>query len=92
MINGIYTIFDRVAGANQLICAPSDLMAKRMFADAFHANNSFIAKHADDFVLMKIGTIDTETCEIMPIIDEICEATDFIKTEKTDEKEDKNEN
>lgn len=81
---GIYTIFDRVAGANQLMVLSSDAMAKRLFSDNVSAPDkldkpNYIRAHAEDFVLCKLGYINNQTGEIRGEYEEILEACDILK-------------
>lgn len=81
---GIYTIFDRVAGANQLMVLANDAMAKRLFSDNVSAPDrpekpNYIREHAEDFVLCKLGHINNQTGEIRGEYEEILEAYDILK-------------
>lgn len=81
---GIYTIFDRIAGANQLMVLANDAMAKRLFSDNVSAPDrpekpNYIKAHAEDFVLCKLGYINNQTGEIRGEYEEILEACDILK-------------
>lgn len=88
MKHNLYTIFDRVAGCNAIMTLPNDALAVRTFKEVLfdkkkdqHGNiilNQF-QKSPDDFVLVKLGTIETETGEIEPCYTEILEAQEVVK-------------
>lgn len=65
---GIYTVRDLVAqsflGGLQLHKHPAP--AIRTFADAAKAPETLINQHLDDFELVRVGWLDSETLEIEP--------------------------
>lgn len=80
MKQGLYTIFDKVAGINAVLQLPSDEVAKRYFKTAFKKNENFAA-NAADYIGIKLGTIDTETGEIEPTYEELIDCYDYLKME-----------
>lgn len=80
----IYTYFDRVAGANQLMVLPNEAMAVRLFQDMVNQKGTaekpnYIREHAEDFVLARLGYINNQTGEIRGEYEEIKEAYDIVK-------------
>lgn len=94
---GIYTYFDRIAGANQLMVIPNEPMAIRLFTDMVSKkgtseNPNYIREHAEDFVLARLGFINNQTGEIRPDYEEIKEAYDIVKNTMEAQSETRTEN
>lgn len=94
---GIYTYFDRVAGANQLMVIPNEPMAVRLFTDMINQKGTaekpnYIREHAEDFVLARLGYINNQTGEIRGEYEEIKEAYDIVKNNMETKDERRKEN
>lgn len=88
----IYTYFDRVAGANQLMVLGNEAMAVRLFTDLVSQKGTpekpnYIREHAEDFVLARLGYINNQTGEIRGEYEEIKEAYDIVKNQMGEENE-----
>ena len=79
----IYTIMDRVSGANQLMTSPENTEKAmiRAFTDIVLKNET-ISRHAEDYVLVKLGQMDQQTGEIEGAYNEIFEASDIVRNTK----------
>lgn len=88
MKNGLYTVFDRIAGVSQVVQLPNDTIALRFFRNAFQDNESF-KKNASDFVGVRIGWIDTENAEIEADYEELIECYEVQKGGEEMKNEDK---
>lgn len=69
MTKGIYAIMDTVArelaGTVPLHVFAHPTAAIRFFGDVINSPNSGIGAHLDDYTLLELGTIDTETGAII---------------------------
>lgn len=68
MRKGIYAILDTVANdiGGQLLMLPNPTTAIRTFADIAQAKGTTVNAHVDDYVLIELAQIDTETGLITP--------------------------
>lgn len=67
MILGIYTVFDRKAGAHlQPFYARSDAEAMRMIKETLLSGKSKLCAFPEDFHLYSLGDFDDQTGEIQP--------------------------
>lgn len=69
MTHFLYVVLDVVAQATAgpVITVPSDAVARRMFSDAVQAPGSILGTHPSDFILYKIGELDTSTGIVTPL-------------------------
>ncbi len=80
MSQAIFTIFDKKLNEIQTcIVRQNRLIAIREFEDLCKAENSFLAKHPEDYKLIQIGILDGEKGIIDTTIVDIMEATDAVK-------------
>ena len=80
MIKKIYAVYDKKAQTELgLFEQPNDLVAIRDFSQVCAKEDSQIAKFADDYELMCLGTIDTETGIIKSDVKTIAQAKEYIK-------------
>lgn len=84
MNEGIYIVRDMQVGA--IAAGPfrckNNAQAVRMFSDAADDKNGLFYKHPAHFCLMRIGSIDSESCLITDHNNEtLCIAADFVKGE-----------
>lgn len=68
MVKLIYTVFDVVAGQQigPLLLLPNDGVARRAFQDALLGDGSNLASHPSDYVLLRVGSMDVESCVVSP--------------------------
>lgn len=80
---GIYTVFDRVAGASQVFTAPDDKVAirslKNHVADEVKKGTGFLTSNSDDLVLKRLGYLEIGTGEIEADSKELQEVYDIVK-------------
>lgn len=69
MVKGIYGVYDLVSGdlVGPLWLFPSDRPAERMLSDLVRAPDSMVSQHPDDFCLVKVGSIDLETLQVIDV-------------------------
>ena len=84
MNEGMYIVKDTQIGA--IAAGPfrckNNAQAVRMFSDACEDKNGLFWKHPAHFCLMRIGSIDGETCLITDVLEvTLCVASDFVKGE-----------
>lgn len=84
MKEALYIVKDMQIGA--IAAGPfrckNNAQAVRMFSDASEDKNGLFYKHPAHFCLMRIGSIDSETCLITDVQTEtLCLASDFVKGE-----------
>lgn len=62
MRTGLYTIYDAVANdtVGMVMTARAEAPAIRNFSDAVLMDGSHLARHPDDFMLIRIGHINTD--------------------------------
>lgn len=79
MIKKIYAVYDKKAQTELgLFEQPNDLVAIRDFSQACANKDSQIAKFAEDYELMSLGSIDTETGVITSDVKTIALAKDYV--------------
>lgn len=82
MIKKIYAVYDKKAKTElNVFEGVNDLVAIRDFSQICSNPEHQICKFAEDYCLMSLGTIDTETGAIVSEIKTIAEATDYAKKE-----------
>ena len=78
----IYAVYDKKAQTELgLFEQPNDLVAIRDFSQVCTKEDSPIAKFAEDYELMCLGTIDTETGKIKSDVKTIAQAKEYTKSE-----------
>lgn len=76
----LYCVYDKKAQAELGIFEqPNDLVAIRDFSQVCSNPEHQICKFAEDYCLVSIGKIDTETMAIESYVKTIAEATDYVK-------------
>lgn len=79
----IYAIIDDVAGEiGPVVSMRHDAVATRMFADLINQPNGAMAKHPQDYRLLRLGTID-EVGNITPEIKEILTGSALVAASQT---------
>lgn len=77
----VFSVQDLKVGFGHPHLAGNSAEAIRNFQQAIHADpNGIYNKHAPDFILMEIGTFDTETGTITPLLPPrvVCSASDLL--------------
>lgn len=92
---GLYAVLDKVAGVGNIMTLNNDMIAKRSFINAVRSvkndgTPNVFQQNPEDYVLVKLGTIDYQTGGIEPKYEEIIEAIDIVNNKI--QKEDINEN
>lgn len=66
----LYAVYDTVAGElfGGIVQEPREAPAIRAFYDALGAQGSPLASHPDDYNLLELGELDTETGLILPVL------------------------
>ncbi|WGL31280.1 nonstructural protein [Dipodfec virus UOA04_Rod_850] len=67
MILGVYSLRDSLAGYLQPTFESNDQVAYRNFEHAILEGGSLLSSHAADFTLLKIGTFNTETGQLLSL-------------------------
>jgi hypothetical protein len=85
MINSLFSIYDKKSKQfNKIIEQTNNMEAIRTFGDIVRDQKTMIAKHPEDFCLMRLGTMNTESGKIGleedPLL--IAEAMDFKEKEE----------
>lgn len=82
MIKKIFAVYDKKAKTELAIFEqPNELVAIRDFSQACNNKESMLKKFPDDYELMCLGTINTETLEIAPEVKSIAQAKDYVNAE-----------
>lgn len=82
MIKKLYAVFDKKANNELGIFEnANDLVAIRDFSQVCANKESQICKFAEDYCLVSLGTIDTETMAIVSDVKTIAEAKDYVNAE-----------
>ena len=82
MIKKFFAVYDKKAKNDLgIFTMPNDLVAMRDFSQACNNEQSQIKKFPEDFALMCLGTIDTETMTIQSNPKIIAEAKDYVNKE-----------
>lgn len=69
MVKHVYGIYDLVSGdvVGPLWLFPSDGPATRMLQDVVNAPDSQVHAHPGDFALVRLGTVDLETLDVIAV-------------------------
>lgn len=82
MIKKLYAVYDKKAQTElNVFEGVNDLVAIRDFSQVCSNPEHQIAKFAEDYCLVSLGTIDTETMAIVSEVKTIAEAKDYAKQE-----------
>ncbi len=68
MILGIYSIYDKKTGYLTPTVDQNDAAAKRNFEHAMMQESNLLFSHPEDYALHKLGSFNTETGEIIPLV------------------------
>ena len=80
MIKKLYSVYDKKANTTLGVFeSTNDLVAIRDFSQICNNKDSQIAKFADDYQLMCLGEINTETAVIAPDVRVIAQATEYVQ-------------
>lgn len=78
MIKRLYSVYDKKAKATlQVFEMPNDLVAMRDFSQLCVKEDCQIAKFKEDYTLLCLGELDTETGVIKSEVREIAKAEDY---------------
>lgn len=78
MIKKLYAVYDKKAETELgLFEQPNDLVAIRDFSQVCKNKEHQIAKFAEDYCLISLGTIDTTTMQIVSDVKTIAEAKEY---------------
>ena len=79
MIKKLYAVYDKKAQTELgLFEQPNDLVAIRDFSQVAKNPEHQINKFAEDYCLVCLGTIDTESMEIVSDVKTIAEAKEYV--------------
>lgn len=79
MIKKLYSVYDKKAQSTlQVFELPNDLVAIRDFSQICTNKESQIAKFAEDYSLMCLGELNTETGVIVSDVRVVAQAKDYI--------------
>lgn len=67
MILGVYSLRDSLSGFLQPTFETNDQVAYRNFEHAVLEGGSLLSSHAADYTLLKIGTFDSESGQLLPL-------------------------
>lgn len=81
MKKGLYCIRDVLVGFSQPFEAQHEPVAIRSFAQVANDSGSYVNTNPKDFALYHVGTIDSDTGEITPVVPvrHVVEAVDLIE-------------
>lgn len=82
-IKSIYCVKDIDMGFQNPYEAPNNMMALRGFAEACQDEKLPLSKYPEKFELYQIGTMDSETGEIVSDLIKLAEATAYAKEIKS---------
>lgn len=69
LVVGVYCIKDDLEGFMSPWCMTEDPSALRQFEDVIKKDGTMFNMHPEQFNLFKIGTLDTETGDIVPCME-----------------------
>ena len=82
MIKKLYSVYDKKAQSTLAVFeTTNDLVAIRDFSQACTNKDSQIAKFAEDYQLMCLGELNTETAVIAPDVRIIAQAKEYVQAE-----------
>lgn len=81
-MKNIYAIKDNKLGFEQVLIAPNNASAIRMFGDSCRDENCLFALHPEDFDLYKIGEMDENTGTLKSDVQFLEKALTFSKKSK----------
>lgn len=72
MVKKLYAVYDKVAGElfGGIVQEPREAPAIRAFYDALGDKQGPFASHPDDYQLLELGELETETGLILPVLGE----------------------
>lgn len=86
MVYGVYSVLDVNMGYSVPAIQENDAVAMRLFENGCIDKHSIWYTHSSDFCLMRIGTFDTNTGELVAESPtKLCNAFDFVSTLKMKE-------
>lgn len=91
MILGLYAIMDKVAGVGSIMTLANDAVAKRSFTNAVlnkkDGQPNVFQENPEDYMLVKLGTMDGTTGLIESKYEEMLEAYNILHPENGKEME-----